>query len=255
MRRSTTARGAGVIGATLLAAIALAACGGGGSSPQASISSSSSGAAAAAAGRGSTGDSGDSGDSGATGLASRRAGLVACLQKAGIKLPDRPAFGATGRIRIGATGATRRIRIGATGATGRRFRFRFGVTGATGASGRGGLGFLGGGAAGALANDPKLAKAVARCAAAAGGFGAGRRAGFFVARNAGQRAAITAYATCMRRHRIDLPEPNFSGRGSVFGTKVNQKTTAFRTANASCAHLLTFLPASGATGATGPPGA
>ena len=59
----------------------------------------------------------------------------------------------------------------------------------------------------------------------------------------------------MRRHGIDLPDPNFSGRGSVFGTNVNQTTTAFRAANASCRHLLTFLPATGATGATGPPGA
>jgi len=60
---------------------------------------------------------------------------------------------------------------------------------------------------------------------------------------------------CAKTHCVDLPAPNFSGRGSVFGTKVNQTTTAFRTANARCEHLLTFLACSGAAGASGPVGA
>jgi hypothetical protein len=232
-----------VAGIALLTAIAIAACGGGGS---ASTTSTSSSASAAAATPPSTGASGATGGTGA--FAARRQALETCLKKAGVTLPNRP---------FGATGASGRFRFGATGATGARGRDRF--FGATGASGPRGRGFFGGGAGrGLLGGNSKLATAFRKCLSTVGGSGfggTGRRPGFFVAQNSRQRQAIVAYAACMKTHGVTLPAPNFSRSGSVFGTTVNRNSTAFRDANASCLHLLTFLAPRGATGSSGPPAA
>jgi hypothetical protein len=113
-----------------------------------------------------------------------------------------------------------------------------------------GPGFFGGERGRAFAGNPKLAQALAKCLASSGGL-PGRRAGAFVPRSSKQRSGIISYAACMRSHGVDLPTPNFSRRGSVFGDKVNQPSTAFRTANTACEHFLTFLAPHGATGATG----
>jgi hypothetical protein len=232
----------------------IAACGGGGSSPSTTSSHTAAARAATpdpAATPGATGTSGATGDPGA--FAARRTALAACLKKAGITLPN---FGGGRRFRFGATGASGRPRFfGGTGASGASGRPRF--FGGTGPSGARGPGFFGGGA-GAFANNPKLAQAFAKCLASDGGFGGagGRRPGAFVARTARQRAAITSYAACMRSHGVNLPTPNFSGHGSIFGNSVNRNTTTFRNANANaaCVHLLTFLPRSVTSGATGSTG-
>jgi hypothetical protein len=243
--RRTHIRSAGVVGVALLSTIAIAACGGGGSSP----TTSSSAAAANAANHSATGGAGATGGTGA--FTARRTALAACLEKAGITLPSR-GFG--GRRRFGGTGATgasgRPPFFGGTGATGASGRPRF--FGATGASGARGPGFFGGGGGGAFANNPKEAQAFQKCLASVGfgGFG-GRRPGSFVARGTRERTAITSYVACMKSHGVDLPKPNFSGHGSIFPGSINRNTTAFRNANTACQHLLTFLPPSGATGATG----
>jgi hypothetical protein len=228
----------------VLAAVVLAACGGGGGS---STSSST-----AAAGTGTT-----SPPAGATGAAAtaRRTALVACLKKQGVSLPA--GFG--GGRRFGGTGASGAFpRFGGTGASGAGRRF-FGATGAsgagrrffgaTGASGAGG-GFPGGGGGGFFASNPKFAAAIAKCGGAFGGFGGGGRfAGGTGASgpdtsNPAYRARVISYAACMKKDGIDLPTPNFSGSGFVFGTKVNRTTSAFIAANAKCQGLLS-APAAG----------
>jgi hypothetical protein len=241
-------RGLAVLGAALLIVVALAACGG-------SSSPSSTTAAADTQSTSSSGTAG-AGSTGASGAAARRAALTTCLKKYGVALPTGSAFGgrfgatgASGRLRFGATGASGRFRFGATGASG---RFRFGGTGASGP--RGG-GFFGGGR---FASNPKFATAIAKCGALAGGLGAGgagRRTGAFDASSTQDRAEVVSFAACMKRNGVDLPKPNFSGSGSVFGIKVNQTTTAYRSAYAKCGGLLKFLAAPSAPGAGGPLGA
>ena len=216
MRRLST------LGAALLVTVALNACGS--SSPTSTV-------AAAAGGANATGSSGSTGATGAA----RRAALAACLKKYGVTLPSR-ALG--GRPRLGATGAS-----GAAGRFGPSGRF-----GASGASGSRGRGFFGGGG---FANNPGFAAALAKCGGATGGFGAARRTGFN-ASSAQDRAEIVSYVACMKRNGIDLPTPNFSGTGSVFGTKVSTSSPAFRTANAKCQNVLKFLAPSAAAGSGGP---
>jgi len=226
----TTARGLTVLGAAVLVAIALAACGGGGGSSSTSTTSATNAA----------NTQGTTSATGATGSApAGRTALAACLKKYGVTLPSfRGRFGATGGT--GASGP--RFPFGATGATGRRFPF-----GATGASGRFG-GFPGG--AGGFASNPKLVQALQKCGGF-GGSGATGRAGFFSSRI---RTELTSFVACMKKNGETLPSPNLSGTGSVFGN-VNQTTAAFKAAYAQCKSILTYLnrprgPA-GATGTTG----
>ena len=213
--KRTTARVPSVLGAAILVAIALAACGGGGSSSTSTTSSkaSATNAAATTGGTGST--------------AARRTALAACLKKYGVTLPS---FGATG-----ATGASgRRFPLGASG--------RRGPFGASGASGR----FGGGG----FASNPKLAQALQKCGGGSGRFGATGRTGAVSTRI---RTELTSFVACMKKNGETLPTPNLSGTGSVFGN-VSQTTATFKTAYAQCKGILTYLnhprtPA-GATGST-----
>ena len=244
--KRTTARGLAVPATAVLVAIAIAACGGSGS-PSTSTTSSKTPAANSADTQGTTSATG------ATGSAlARRTALTICLKKYGVTLPSfRGRFGGTGATgrRFGATGATGR-RFGATGGTGRRFAF-----GATGASGRPG-GFPGGG--GGFASNPKLAQALQKCGGfggfGAGGFGGGRfgATGPAALGGAAIRAQLATFVSCMKGKGIKLPTPNLSGTGSVFGSSVNTKTSAFRTAFAGCQST---LPASLRGAGAAPPAA
>jgi hypothetical protein len=237
------ARVIAVPGAAILAAVMLAACGGS-STPTATSAATNSSASAPAAGA-----------SGAAATTAGRAKLVACLKKYGVTLPT-GGFGGRSFGGTGATGAARRFGAsGPSGATGAARRF-FGATGSTGAAGRG---FPGGG--GAFAGNSKFAAAFAKCGGAAGfggGFGRGRfgATGATGAPGSGggvaspqYRADVISYAACMKRDGIDLPKPNFSGTGFVFGTKVNHTTSAFVAANAKCQGLLSASAPAAGTGA------
>jgi hypothetical protein len=227
----TTARGPGVLGASLLVAIALAACGGGGSSTT-STTSSKAPATNAADTHGPTGATG--------GASARRTALTACLKKYGVTLPS---FGG----RFGGGGASGgRPGFGATGASGRRSPF--GATGARGSSG----GFPG--AAGGFASNPKFAKALQKCGGSGGfgGFGASGGTGAFNFSNR-IRTELTSFVACMKKHGETLPTPNVSGTGSVFGN-VNQTTASFKAGYAQCKGILSYLNRpripTGATGST-----
>jgi hypothetical protein len=236
--KSTSGRGLAVIGAAVLLAIALAACGGGGSSPG-STTSSKAPATNAADRQGPTGASGS--------VAARRSALTACLKKYGVKLPS---FGSGRRFGAGATGATGpRFPLGGGAPNGRRFPF--GATGATGSGGRPGGFFPGGG--GAFARNPKFAQALQKCGGFGGfgHFGATGRTGPFNF-SARMRTELASFVTCMKQHGVSLPAPNLSGNGSVFGN-VNQTTTAFKSAYARCKGILTYLNhPRGSTGTRGP---
>jgi hypothetical protein len=143
--------------------------------------------------------------------ASRRAALTACLKQHGVTLPARPP-GAGGGPPPG---------TGGSGGSG------------TGTSGTGTTprrGFFGG--AGGLANNPKLQAAFQACGAR---FGFGGGAGGFRGRLS--RAAVTKYVTCVRQHGYNLPSPNFSGKGPVFGSNI-QRNAKFQAASRACQSLL-----------------
>ena len=232
-----------MLGTALLVAITIAGCGGGGSSSTSTTSSKTSATNSADA-------QGPTSATGATGSAlARRTALTTCLKKYGVTLPSfGGGFGGTGGTgrRFGATGATGR-RFGATGATGRRFAF-----GATGASGRPG-GFPGAG--GGFASNPKLAQALQKCGGfGSGGFGGGRfgATGPAALGGAAIRTQLATFVSCMKGKGINLPTPNLSGTGSVFGTSVNTKSSKFRTAFAGCQST---LPASLRGAGAAPPAA
>lgn len=100
----------------------------------------------------------------------------------------------------------------------------------------GGVGASGGsGSAGFAGGNSKFAAALRACGG--GGF-AGRGAptgstGLSLS-SARERAAITTYARCMDSHGVKLPKPNFSGSGSVFGTRVKRSSKTFISANRIC---------------------
>jgi hypothetical protein len=226
--KRTHARAAAVLGVTLLIAALLAACGGG-SSPSNS---------SAATTHTSTTTTTTGGATGGTGASGRSASLANCLKRYGITVPS-DAF--PGR-RFGGT-----ARSGATDASVPRRAFGFGATGATG---RGG--FLGR-AGGLPGGNSKLADALRRCLGAAGfpgRRGLGARRGFS-ATSPADRTEVANYSRCMNAHGEKLPKPNFSGSGSVFGSSVNQTSTAFQTANAKCRSILTFLTPRQSSGSTG----
>ena len=85
----------------------------------------------------------------------------------------------------------------------------------------------------------------------AGGFGG---AGRFGATGAGAlggaavRAQLTKFVACMKGKGVELPTPNLSGGGSIFGTSVNTTSSKFRTAFAGCENTLpAFLRRAGGT--------
>ncbi|HEX4035633.1 MAG TPA: hypothetical protein VHX66_14405 [Solirubrobacteraceae bacterium] len=223
------------LGIAVIVATTVAACGGG-SSPSSTTSTTSS--TAAAARRPTAGGGGSASTS-----------LVACLRKNGVTLPT----GTFPGRRLGATGGAGPFGAGRrpSGATGRRgFPAAGGFfRGATGARG----------AARAFANNPKLAKAFAKCRGligpAGGGFqrfgatGAGGAAGFLS--SPAVHAQVTRFVACMRKNGVKLPTPNLSGTGTIF-PGVNQASTAFRTAYTTCRALISFLPGNrGGAPATG----
>jgi hypothetical protein len=229
-------RHAAAITIALIAAIALAACGGS-SSPSKSTASAKTTSPA-------------SGASGASGFASRTAALATCLRQHGVTLPSGAGgfgaghfggFGASGRF--GATGASGAFRrFGASGASGRFGRFGFGASGRFGPTGASGP-------RGSFASNPKYAAALRACAADLGGGFAGgggfarpgASTGAFNPNSAADRAAVTSYVACVRKHGFDLPAPNFSGKGPVFNTAhVNTSNPKFIAASSACQSLLHF---------------
>jgi hypothetical protein len=53
------------------------------------------------------------------------------------------------------------------------------------------------------------------------------------------RRALAAFAACVRRHGINLPPPNTTGRGPIFTSKgIDVRSQRFRTATASCRGIL-----------------
>ena len=77
----------------------------------------------------------------------------------------------------------------------------------------------------------------------------------FSASSSEDRAEVAKFIACMKTNGVDLPTPNFSGTGSVFGTKVNTSSTAFTTAYAKCKVDLKFLASGGPPAGGGAPGA
>ncbi len=68
------------------------------------------------------------------------------------------------------------------------------------------------------------------------------------------KAALTAYASCLRQNGIDIPAPNTSGKGPIFSTKGIDTTSAkFRQATMKCRASLAgaFRRPQGAPGASG----
>lgn len=136
-----------------------------------------------------------------------RAALVACLRKHGVNLPAggaAPAGGAPG------TG---------TPPTGSAAAPPAGGAGSTPPSG-----FPGGGAGGS-----KLQAAFKACGANSPS--PGPSAGNISRQN------IQRYVTCVRQHGYHLPNPNFSGKGSVFPASA-RSNTRFQAASRACQSLL-----------------
>ena len=184
----------------LVASCALAACGSSSSGSSTTTASSGSGTPA----------------SSTTGFAARRAKLVTCLKQHGVTLPNRPA---------GASG-------GAGGGGGGGF-FGGGGGGAGGANPGGTNAGAGGGRGGFFRNNPKDAAAFKACAADfGGGFRPGAGGRFRIS-----HTAITNFVACVRKHGYNLPEPNFSGHGSIFPSNI-RTNAKFEAAARSCSSLL-----------------
>lgn len=179
---------AAMLAAGALACLGIAACGGSTSkdtSATNSTTSTSTSTAAAASGPG----------------AGRFATIRSCLQKEGVKLPQRPAgkppFNPGNRP--------------------------------------GGGGFLGGGE-GVRRHLPsgvsaeKLQAALKKCGGAS--FVGGRRSYFERSSN---KKALTEFASCMRENGVKLPTPNTAGHGPVFDTKgIDTSSTQFKNAVSKC---------------------
>ncbi len=133
-----------------------------------------------------------------------RATFTACLKQHGVTLPARPAGAGTGTTPGAGGGAP---------------------------PGAGGGFFGGGGGAGGFRSNPKFAAAFKAC----GG-------GNFRFRGGAHRfrlshTAITKYVTCVRQHGYNLPNPNFSGHGSVFPSNI-RTNPKFVAASRACQSIL-----------------
>ena len=206
MRR--TPRGALLTIVALTVGGLMAGCG------SASSSSSTSSASAAATSSGTT-TSGST--TGSSGVSARRTQLVACLKQHGVTLPSRPAGAPPG----GGTGT--------------------GTTRTPGNGGPPGGGFFGGGGGGSgrFANNPKLQAAFKAC-----GANFGFRRGNFAGRIS--HTTITKYVDCVRQHGYNLPNPNFSGKGSVFPSNI-RTNPKFVAASKACQSILVPPRPSGGT--------
>ena len=159
------------------------------------------------------------GAAGATGATGRFAAVRECLQKQGITLPPRPAGGRPPNGGFGAPGA------GSTERQRRGFGLPEGVS------------------------RTKFQEALKKCGG--GDFRRGR--GFF--NSAAGKAALEKFAACMRENGVNVPKPNTSGNGPVFGTRgLNTQSAAFKAAQSKCR---SDLPRAfgGAAGGGPPPGA
>lgn len=188
-------------------------------------SSSSSGGSSGASSSSSTTASASTGAGGSA----NRTKLVACLKQHGVTLPSRPAGAPPGGAGGGSGGA-------GTG-TG---------TGTTGSGRPPGGGFFGGGGGRGFANNPKMQAAFKACGA---NFGFRGRGGF-----AGRisHTTITKYVACVRQHGYNLPNPNFSGKGSIFPSNI-RTNPKFVSASKACQSIL--VPARPAGGTSTNPGA
>jgi hypothetical protein len=189
----------------------IAACG--------SASSSTSSTASAGASSSGTTTSASTGTGGPN--SANRTKLVACLKSHGVTLPSRPAGAPSG----GAGGGT-------------------GTTGGGAPPGGGGPpggGFFGGGSGGGrrFANNPKLLAAFKAC-----GANFGFRRGNFAGRIS--HTTITKYVDCVRQHGYNLPNPNFSGKGSVFPSNI-RTNPKFVAASKACQSILVPPRPSGGT--------
>ena len=160
-----------------------------------------------------------------------RAAFRSCLRQHGVPLPSHHARGLRAHHRAGSSGAP--------------------------ASGTTPAGGAGGGAGIRALVKAKFAKVFEACRSKLGrsGRGFGRHLGVG-ARRFGRHfstAALDAYVSCVRRSGYPaMPEPNTSGKGSVFPASV-RKSAAFRAASAKCVSILrrALLPsAAGSTTAT-----
>jgi hypothetical protein len=146
--------------------------------------------------------------SASAGSKTSRTALAACLKQHGVSLP-------TNGFRPGSGGPP---------------------TGGSGSSGPppggapSGSGVPGGG--GGFRSNAKFQAALKACGAnfpagGAGGF-RGRPGGTF------SHTAIDKYVACVRNRGYDLPNPNFSGKGSIFPAKI-RSNTKFQAASKACA--------------------
>ena len=167
----------------------------------------------------STSSSSSSSSSAASGgtavAAANRSKFTTCLKAHGVTLPafrGRPGGGAAGGGGAPPSGS--------------------GTAGGGGTPPPGGFGG-GGGFAQRFRSNPKMQAAFKACAAdlPKGGF-RGRRFG-----SRPQRAAITQFVTCIRKHGYNLPAPNLSGKGPVFPSKI-ESNAKFQAASRSCRNLL-----------------
>jgi hypothetical protein len=81
--------------------------------------------------------------------------------------------------------------------------------------------------------DPAVRAALAKCGITPGGFGGSGA----VANTPAARAQLTAFVACMRTNGVNLPAPNTSGSGPVFGA-VNRNDPKFVAAFAKCRSTL-----------------
>lgn len=110
--------------------------------------------------------------------------------------------------------------------------------GGAGAPGAGGP--PGGGGPGAAGGNAKLQAALRACGATFPG----------PRSNTAFRAALTKYVACVRAHGYQLPNPNFSGRGSLFNAKI-QSDPKFKAASKPCQSQLATPQPGAAPGAPG----
>lgn len=223
-----------VLGAVVLVALALAACG------SSTNTKSSTGSSAATSGT----------------AASSRTKLVACLKQHGVTLPSggfrrrsNSGTGSFGGSGAGAPGGG----PGAGGGYGGGGLFGSGSGSGAGAAGSG----AGPGARGGFFANPKLRAAFKACGGATGfRRPTGATAAQFKAR---REAAVAKFSACVKQHGYTLPKANFSGSGPIFPASI-EKNRKFQTAAKACASdLQTARPGAGAgappTGSTSTSGA
>jgi hypothetical protein len=173
--------------------------------------------------------------------------LAACGSSKGSSTATTTASAASSAS-TSATGASGRAGSPGGGPTGRFAELREclaknGVTLPRPSGGRGAF-FLGGGPnRGAFrGKDAQLRAAMKKCGALGGlRFGArSRRFGSsLLSNNPAFKRALTKYAGCLRANGVNVPTPNFSGKGPVFNTAhINTASAQFRSAQVKCRGML-----------------